>query len=143
MPDPIRFVSQRAALFAILAYAVAAVERVGEAVLWNGELWQVRSNNITQYFVNYVDHGFARRALLGTLLRPLLGAMEHPETMIFWMMVVSNLLVFATFLWLLRPVLPLGPHGVIGAWAWLFQAANRVRGNGRPFSPPESRPAFP
>ncbi|MCG6902102.1 MAG: hypothetical protein LJE68_05420, partial [Rhodobacter sp.] len=46
---------------------------------------------ITQYLVNYVDHGFARRALLGTVLRPFIQASGDPEVAA----VVALLIVFA------------------------------------------------
>jgi len=114
------FVSRHFVAFACLAYAVAWGERIVELWRQDGPLWAERSNNLTQYFVNYVDHGFAKRALIGTLLRPVLNAVEQPELWAFWAMVGLNLAGFAGLLWLVRRCLP---HDAGGGLPAILRAA--------------------
>ncbi|MDJ0826479.1 MAG: hypothetical protein QNJ16_13325 [Rhodobacter sp.] len=109
------FVSRHFTGFACLAYLIGWVERVAEMVLHDGPLWALRSNNLTQYFVTYWDHGFAKRALVGTVLRPLLLAVDRPELWAFWIMVALNVAGFAGVLWLVRRHLPHDPAGGVPA----------------------------
>jgi len=106
MSQAVLFVSRHFPVFACLAYGVSAAERVAEAVLSDGPLYELRANNLTQYFVNYPDHGFAKRALIGTVLRPVTHGADAPEQVIFWLMVLVNLLGFAGLVFLLNRLLP-------------------------------------
>ncbi|MDJ0630402.1 MAG: hypothetical protein QNJ44_19255 [Rhodobacter sp.] len=117
------FVSRHFTAFACLAYLIAWGERLAEMILHTGPLWQLRSNSLTQYFVSYPDHGFAKRALLGTVFRPLLQAVEQPELWAFWMMVGMNVLGFAGAIWLARKVLP---HDETGNLPTILRAAFAV-----------------
>ncbi len=100
----VAFVSRHFTLFACLGFAVAWIERIGEAVLHDGPVWELRAGALTQYFVSYAEHGFVRRALPGTLLRPLLDALPSPELWVFWGMVALSCAAFAAL------VVPVGRH---------------------------------
>lgn len=99
-------VSRNFRAFAWGGYLAAASQRIGEAFLHNGPLYELRSNNLTQYFVNYIDHGFAKRAFIGTLLRPLTTSVEHPETVVFLVMVVVNVCALIALISLVQALLP-------------------------------------
>jgi len=98
----IHHISRHFVLYACLAYGISALVRVVEAILQDGPYWGIEADMMTQYFVNYPEHGFAKRALIGTLLRPVTGIVETPEAWVFWMMVAMNLLAFVAVLWLVQ-----------------------------------------
>ena len=85
MTRAVFFVSRHFIGFSVLAYLVGAGERIAEAIAHDGPIRELRLNNLTQYFVNYPDHGFARRALVGTVLRPLTDGTDAPELAVFWL----------------------------------------------------------
>lgn len=104
------YVSDRFAIFAIAAWSIAAMERVGEAVLAGAAYPETRSRLMSQFFANYVDHGFVRRGLVGTLLRPVTGVVDAPQYLVFWIMVALNLAALAGILWCVARFLqPVGP----------------------------------
>ncbi len=99
-------VSRHFPAWTLAACAVASVERIGEALLHDGPLSDVRSNAITQYAVNWVEHGFAKRAVVGTVLHPVLRTFDNPETAIFWLMVALTLASVVALIVLTEHALP-------------------------------------
>lgn len=57
---------------------------------------------ITQYFVNYSEHAFARRGLVGSVLSPLLSAMDNPLLVANLLAIALNTLFFLIILTALR-----------------------------------------
>jgi hypothetical protein len=119
-------VSRHFKVFACLAYLAAAAERIAEAILHAGPIHEIRSNNLTQFFVNYPEHGFAKRALVGTVLHPLLGAAPQPEVLAFWIMVVLNVAGFAVLLVLADRFVPHDAQGGLPAFLRCAMAIGSV-----------------
>ncbi len=85
------FVSRHFRWLAWLVYAALAAERIGSLIRDPSRIETGRDWSITFYFANYVDHGFARRGLLGTVLRPLVDRLDDPFLWILGIMAALNL----------------------------------------------------
>ncbi len=112
----VRHVSRHFPVYACVAYVIAACERIGETLLEEGAYYESRAGMMTQYFVNYAEHGFAKRALVGTLLHPLMGVPERPEHLAFWLMVALSLAGLIGMIGLVQRYLPhseTGDDGVV------------------------------
>lgn len=106
MIGAVRHVSRHFAVYACLAFAVAAIERVAEAILTDGPYYESRDRMLTQFFVNYADHGFAKRAVIGTLLKPVTGRLDAPEHFAFGLMVAVSLAALGGAIVLTQRYLP-------------------------------------
>lgn len=100
------FVSRHFRLFAWTVYAAVAAERIGALILHPDRIYTGREWSITFYFANYVDHGFLRRGLVGTLLRPLVTAVEDPFPWLLALMALLNLALVAVLIELVARRLP-------------------------------------
>jgi hypothetical protein len=99
-------VSRHFRKFALVAYLIVAFERVYITVLDPRLLYTGRDWQPTQYFVNYIDHGFAKRALIGTLLRPLAVWSGDPKLVMLGVMVAISAIGVALVVWLVDRTLP-------------------------------------
>ena len=92
MIDPVlAFVSRHFRLFSVLGFLVVAAERIGSMIEHPERLYTGREWSTTFYFANFIDHGFAKRAVLGTFLRPLLQAVDDPRLWVLGSMVAVNI----------------------------------------------------
>lgn len=100
------FVSRHFRVFALLSYSVAVAERIYANSGEGGAIYDPFRWKLTQYFVNYADHGFAKRAVIGTLLRPFTRLFDDPQILAFALMVAMNLGSLALILWLVPRFIP-------------------------------------
>ena len=106
MGRAISFVSRHFRVFAGIAYLIGVIERVAVALGEPGPVYLSPSWKMTQYFVNYFDHGFAKRAVVGTMLRPLAGLFEQPQYFVLAVMVALNIAAFVAIVLLMDRFLP-------------------------------------
>lgn len=104
------FVSRHFRPLAWLVYAALAAERIGALIQHPDRIETGRDWSITFYFANYADHGFLRRGLLGTVLRPLIQAVDNPYPWILALMAVLNLALVAVMIELVARRLPHSPR---------------------------------
>ncbi len=103
MQRAVDFVSRHLVAVSCGMFAAGAGERV-VAMLRDGAPDTWRAFYLTHYAVNYIDHGFAKRAVVGTLLRPLVGAL--PVAGLVAMMVLLAAAALVALVLLLDRALP-------------------------------------
>ncbi|MDF0594632.1 hypothetical protein [Psychromarinibacter halotolerans] len=74
MRRAVDIVSRHMVALSCAMFAAGAAERVA-AMLRDGGPDTWRAFYLTHYAVNYIDHGFAKRAVVGTVLRPLVSVL--------------------------------------------------------------------
>jgi hypothetical protein len=102
----VRFVSAHFRIFATIAYLIGVIERVAVALGEPGGVYTSPSWKMTQYFVNYIEHGFAKRAIVGTLLHPFVGLFQEPQYFMLAVMVVLNIATFVAIVLLMERFVP-------------------------------------
>ncbi len=100
------FISRHFLWFCAAGFAVVVVERVGSMIVFPDRLYTGREWSATFYFANYIDHGFLKRGVLGTLLRPLLQSVGDPQLWVLGVMVVTSLCLLAVVAVLTQVLLP-------------------------------------
>lgn len=107
MITAILFVSRHFRLFSWLGFLVAVIERGADYIIDGSELDVRREFFLTHYMANYIDHGFAKRAVVGTILRPFTNGSADPGMWLPWVMLG---LALGALLFLQRMISGSFPH---------------------------------